>query len=57
MASTEFQLKLTYQNIGAHHLLVHLFGCKVNEWMLLDLAGISRKTGKTYAEIIQGLLS
>jgi len=53
MASAEFQLYITYHVIGEHHLLIHLFGCKVDDWMLLDLAEISNKTGQTYDEIMQ----
>ncbi len=55
MASTNFTLKITYTGIGDHHILVHLFGCKVNQWMLLDLAEISSQTGQTYEQIIQRL--
>jgi len=55
MASTNFTIKVRYEAIGDHHILVHLHGCKVNHWMLLDLADISSRTGKTYEQIIHNL--
>jgi len=55
MASTAFHLTFTYTMIGDHSLLVHFFGCKVDHWMLLDLAEISSETGKSSTEIIEQL--
>ena len=55
MASTNFTIKVRYEGIGDHHILVHFWGCKVNDWMLLDLADISSKTGQTYEQIVQKL--
>ena len=55
MVSADFEIRVTYHGIGYHHLLVHFCGCKVDHWMLLDLAEISSRTGKSYDEIIQKL--
>ena len=56
MALADVMVNITYEVVGDHHLLVHMYCRKmINQWMLLDLADISSRTGQTYEQIIEKL--
>jgi hypothetical protein len=56
MAFADVTITVTYEPIGDHHLLVHMYCRKIiDQWMLLDLADISSRTGQSHEQIIEKL--
>jgi hypothetical protein len=56
MSSGEIQVQVSYEQIGATHVLFHCSGSKlVDIWFLVDLQERSRRTGKSVDQLLENL--
>jgi hypothetical protein len=52
----DIQVKVTYEQIGDEHLLIHIYAPKLfNLWQLLDLEKLSREHGKSVEHLLANL--
>jgi hypothetical protein len=56
MRFSDIQVKVTYDQIGDTHLLIHIYCPKLfNLWQLLDLEKLSREYGKSIETLLENL--
>jgi hypothetical protein len=56
MRFSDIQVKVTYDQIGESHLLLHIYAPKLfNHWQLLDLEKLSRESGKSVEHLLNNL--